>query len=999
MLSKEILILYNEWKLWSKCYGKIIFVNGVSSSGKTTLCRKLTKKGFYYISGDDMLKGILLSAIDKIPQFSIYKEILSSDDIYASLYGTSRINKHYSEMQLKAIKAIQISKNLIEKTLSEEESDIFLRLYKATYKEALKHILIGEHVVTDGVLLTKDQLKITKSFFDLPMIILLLYTPLEQTLQHCFDRNTLALQQESDDSRSPYYILRQFMQIYRFESNSNAGIKINSYKICSTLLKCLENIDKTLLPPRESNEIVRKEREVINVAYEAFEIHDTIYVNSELSHDLVIQLDNYNIHDDFLRFVILSDAIDLSSAEFDMIDLIGSKVSLDYRNKRLLFESIDDYPSSLNSQIYKNWSIWFRCLGKILMINGVTCSGKTTLAKEFLKYGYKYFKDDVTHQFIFQLIKQVIPSIPYEKLFSTDDALAALFHDSPLNKEYSEDQKRFIDLLIINKNKIISLIENTRGLYLELTYTTTKKYLSNGFNVVIDIRHGCQTEINMFLNHFETLIKRVLLYSPLDINIENCIFRNIKSLENNKANFRLPSSVIKEFTQLFKLEPVSNYCKILVQKHQIYESLDHAKEHFVYLHRIHPSFFSSIQDEHEKINNVIKMFSESNSCFVYVNYDYDLIIHLPDRNIDKALINFLLSYANDCDINIHFIYEIKGSILHLKDSLISDQVFATDLKPTEGNMQGDAEVKFNCIICYANEFYYDNLLVNHQELLIEAYKRGGMQTVNKLVEIGEDQKLAKAMITLSHKYGVQYLINILFIKSFLTEPRLSLEVDKVEKIAEQVVEPIFFLNSMKGRDFIKTIANNFDERTLLVILELGKDKDIAEQIMDEAEVQGVGKVIYTLLGKEPLLTGAIDNLENILSQDELNQLKLIPNGILNSWSNKAYQSIAYYIDNLAKSLDGMLNMGKSGTSVAITIALLEEWLGFAASGHRFVGGVPSSYYDPNSDDDWLNGGGGSGSYYGGSNSSLENTNGFTGLILPLYNGTDYNIMTTQCNQI
>ncbi len=81
----------------------------------------------------------------------------------------------------------------------------------------------------------------------------------------------------------------------------------------------------------------------------------------------------------------------------------------------------------------------------------------------------------------------------------------------------------------------------------------------------------------------------------------------------------------------------------------------------------------------------------------------------------------------------------------------------------------------------------------------------------------------------------------------------------------------------------------------------------------------------------------------------------------------------------------MLNLGRAGNQVAITIALLEEWLGFAVSGQRFVGGVPSPYYDPNSDDNWSNGG----SSFGGSNSSSDNSNGFTSLILPLYNGTDY----------
>ena len=177
------------------------------------------------------------------------------------------------------------------------------------------------------------------------------------------------------------------------------------------------------------------------------------------------------------------------------------------------------------------------------------------------------------------------------------------------------------------------------------------------------------------------------------------------------------------------------------------------------------------------------------------------------------------------------------------------------------------------------------------------------------------------------------------------------------------------------------------------MLELGKDQDIAEQIMSEAKIQGINKIVYTLLGKALPMTETTENLENIISAEELSQLRIVPNGILNSWSNKAYQRIVDYIDDLAKSLDDMLNIGKSGNQVAITIALLEEWLGFTASGQRFVGVVPP-YCNPNNDDDGSNGGGGSGSY-GGSNSSVDNTNGFTGLIFPIYNGTDYNIIDYQ----
>ena len=182
---------------------------------------------------------------------------------------------------------------------------------------------------------------------------------------------------------------------------------------------------------------------------------------------------------------------------------------------------------------------------------------------------------------------------------------------------------------------------------------------------------------------------------------------------------------------------------------------------------------------------------------------------------------------------------------------------------------------------------------------------------------------------------------------------------------------------------------------MFTILELGRDQNIAAQILIEAEAQGTDRVITTLLGKElPIISGTTDNLKKIISQDELNQLQLVPNGILNGWSNKAYLKVVKYIDNLAKNLDDLLNTGKSGSQVVVTLALLEEWLGFAASGQRFIGGRPS-YYNPDDNDDWSYSGSGSGDGGNSSAESFDNQNEFVGLILPSYNGTDYNVTDHQ----
>jgi len=220
----------------------------------------------------------------------------------------------------------------------------------------------------------------------------------------------------------------------------------------------------------------------------------------------------------------------------------------------------------------------------------------------------------------------------------------------------------------------------------------------------------------------------------------------------------------------------------------------------------------------------------------------------------------------------------------------------------------------------------------------------------------------------------------------------AFELLEAEEVVDQIIGQNIFLNSEHGRNFIQTVANHFDKETLLKILELGRDQEIAKQILIEAEVQDTNRVIATLLGKEMLVAGANDNLENIIGTQELSQLQLVPNGVFNGWSNKAYLKIVEYIDNLAKGLDDLLNTGKSDSQVAVILSLLEEWLGFAASGQRFIGGR-TPYYNPDDNDDWSYGGSGGSSNDGNNNRSAENFDNqyeLVGLILPAYNSTGYN---------
>lgn len=324
--------------------------------------------------------------------------------------------------------------------------------------------------------------------------------------------------------------------------------------------------------------------------------------------------------------------------------------------------------------------------------------------------------------------------------------------------------------------------------------------------------------------------------------------------------------------------------------------------------------------------------------------------------------------------------------LHTKAILLSP----FDIEQTENNEQKTTEEH---VVFFLNKVIYNNLLLNKKDFLHKIFQIGGMRSVQEIIGLGEDYDVANAIIEAIEKYGIDHVVKILF-EDLIKEPTLQdfvKEIPQLETTTDQwFIEQNFFLNNKKGRIFIQKIANYFDKDILDIILELGTEQDIAEQIISEAEVQGIGKVIDILLGKKETVS-ATDNIENIIGHQELNQLTLISDGIFNTRSNKAYKKIVKYVDNLAKILDDMLNVGKQGDQVTITLLLLENILEFAVSGQRFMGIGRQPYYDPGDDHDYPYGGAGDNDH--DSYAEVHEHQGeFIGLsFLSSNNNSDYNL--------
>ena len=181
----NISIIFNEWALWSRCYGKILVINGVSSSGKTTLSKELVKFGFNHVSLDNVCFEVLYNEITIALPSITDLQLLSKQDVLDIVCRRQQFNKNYMQEQLEQIATIKENLELIDQHLQSNLNLSFEKITKQMSEEAKKYIARGENVVVDTVMNSED-IDAFFAFFHFPCKNILLYTSLEQNLENCF---------------------------------------------------------------------------------------------------------------------------------------------------------------------------------------------------------------------------------------------------------------------------------------------------------------------------------------------------------------------------------------------------------------------------------------------------------------------------------------------------------------------------------------------------------------------------------------------------------------------------------------------------------------------------------------------------------------------------------------------------------------------------------------------------------------------------------------------
>jgi GTPase SAR1 family protein len=325
----------------------------------------------------------------------------------------------------------------------------------------------------------------------------------------------------------------------------------------------------------------------------------------------------------------------------------------------------------------KEWQIWSKCLGKILVINGVSSSGKTTLANHLKRFGFNKVSIDEAYDDIFiNLLKKPFPHLfsPILSFIDFNDLKKILLQYN-LNKEkYSILESKIVNQIgeYINQNREIILESFTQENIYRIIYEKTRKFILFGENVSIDIILSDNEQLSSFSSSFNySLLSFSLLYTSLENNLSNCLQRNRTSVKNDLCDLRDMNTVILQYFKFYQILPYTDSFsyKFLdkVDKGKILQTLRSAQEQnkklLCELSKPNTSsdYYLAQEFSIKKLIGEIASFqSEKIVILPTVRYDY-LIKNTIERMSSE--VSLASNYIEDNFILNKYIMEMLGDIL------------------------------------------------------------------------------------------------------------------------------------------------------------------------------------------------------------------------------------------------------------------------------------------------------------------------------------------------
>lgn len=221
----------------------VLVLNGVTSSGKTSLAIKLAQHGYERIGLDEVC-GKILRQYARQEWADLYQECqanIKKDDFIKLYLGYKIDETKYNKLQVELINQLseqfkRISNITLEKIFADS------RIYSKVAQKSQKLLVKGKKVVIDTVIDNDQLLALFKQCMqNQPIFHILLYAPLCSLLSRCKLRNQQAQQEDSCDFRTYDKVLDQYNQFY---SPIEKALTCSEYltEDKTTLSKALETV-------------------------------------------------------------------------------------------------------------------------------------------------------------------------------------------------------------------------------------------------------------------------------------------------------------------------------------------------------------------------------------------------------------------------------------------------------------------------------------------------------------------------------------------------------------------------------------------------------------------------------------------------------------------------------------------------------------------------------------------------------------------------------------
>ena len=226
-----------EWRLiWFKCLGKVLLLNGTSSSGKSTAARYFSYIGFQIISIDELYDNVLYHHLIKhCKHMARAVSFLVKEDLDKLIAGYRISENLYSDEQVYIVALLQAEINyFMNKGILPNKLQMYTRVFEIV-KQA---IFSGYNVLVDLLATERSLQQLLSCFGHYPVTIALVYCALEDNLWRCLNRNILAWNGNKVDFRSPAMLMAQYEKFYGFvgERNvMNAVDIVNKKSVCEIL--------------------------------------------------------------------------------------------------------------------------------------------------------------------------------------------------------------------------------------------------------------------------------------------------------------------------------------------------------------------------------------------------------------------------------------------------------------------------------------------------------------------------------------------------------------------------------------------------------------------------------------------------------------------------------------------------------------------------------------------------------------------------------------------